>query len=713
MIRWLMKNKFTLFLILITLSLLQSCVDKIVVADIGKPTGKIFIDSDPAGAEIYLLGTKTGKVTPDSIDQLNKGEYDVTLKKANYRDTTFKITVYDSLTTSKNIVLQSIFKTGNIFINSEPAGAEIYLDSVKASSITPDTLKNIIAGEHKLTLKKDNYKDTTITLTVQSDETTSKLVVMSSLIKTGSIIINTNPVGAQIFLDSANTGKVTPDTLKNIVIGYHLITLKKSGYIDTSMIVSLTENAIVSRTIDLKAAVSKGNVYIESNPAGAQIFLDDLNTNKLTPDTLKNIIAGKHRITLKENNYKDTTVEVTIINNSTISKSVTLTPKINKGNIYITSSPVGAQIFLDSVNTGTLTPDTLKNIPAGSHKITLKKNNYSDTTIVVAVQQNQTVSKSVTLTPIIIRGNIYLESEPNGAQIFIDGNNSGKVTPDTLLNYPVGNHSITLKKNEFRDTTFQINVIGYLTVSKKVNLTSINGNIFIQSNPPGADIYLSDKSTGKTTPDTLKNLAAGTYKITLKLTAYNDTSFYTNVYQNTTTSANITLTKTVEYGDLYIQSDPSGAAVYIDDTNTGQSTPDTVKHLVVGSHKVTLKLKGYFDASATVNIEKNSVTNKSLTLTEILPVQTDTLYYSYIFLSGQTKFTFSFNQDITLDKVDIIEPGSTTKNSFDFSGEAVSKDAAKNIYYPKYLVGDWQLIFYGKKSSTGKSFTLNKTLTIP
>ncbi len=708
-----MKRILTLSLFLITISLLQSCVDKIVVADIGKPTGKIFIDSDPPGAEIYLLGTKTNKVTPDSIDQLNRGDYDITLKKANYKDTTFKITVYDSLTTSKKIVLQSLFETGNIFLESEPVGAEIFLDSLKTSSFTPDTLKKIIVGEHKVTLKKANYRDTTITVSVQANITNSKLVVMNSLVKTGNIYIKTNPDGAQIFLDSMNTSKVTPDTLKNIVTGLHIITLKKSGYIDTSFIVSVTENSTVSRTIELKAAVTKGSVYIESSPAGAQIFLDDLNTNKLTPDTLKNIVAGLHKITLKENNYIDTTIEVTVINNTTISKSVILTPKVNRGNIYISSNPGGAQVYLDSINTGKITPDTLKYIPAGNHKITLKKNNYSDTTLNVTVQENQTVSKSIALTPIIIRGNIYLESEPNGAQIFIDGSNTNKVTPDSLLNFPVGNHSITLEKNDYRDTTFEVNVIGYLTVSKKVTLVSINGNIFIQSNPSGADIYLSDKSTGKTTPDTIKNLAVGTYKITLKYPEYSDTSFYSNVYQNATTSENIDLTKVIEYGDLYLQSNPSRAAIYIDNNNTGKSTPDTIKNLIVGSHDVTLKLNGYFDANTTVNIEKGTVTNKTITLNEMLPVQTDTLYYSYIFLSGQTRFTFSFNQDITLDKVDIIEPGSTSKNSFNFSGVAISKGSVRNIYYPKYLIGEWQLIFYGKKASTGISFTLNKTLTVP
>ncbi|MGB8321185.1 MAG: PEGA domain-containing protein, partial [Ignavibacteriaceae bacterium] len=423
-----MKKILALFLFLIVLSLLQSCVDKIVVADIGKPTGKIFLDSDPPGAEIYLLGTKTDKVTPDSIDQLNKGEYDITLKKADYRDTSFKITVYDSLTTSKKIVLQSIFETGDIFLQSEPVGAEIFLDSVKTNSLTPDTLKNVIAGEHKITLKKENYKDTTIIVSVQVNETISKTVVLNSLVKTGNIYLSTNPAGAQIFLDSVSTSKVTPDTLKNIVTGYHIITLKKIGYIDTSIIVSVKENTTASRTIDLRLAVTKGNVHIESSPAGAQIFLDDLNTNKLTPDTLKNIAAGLHKITLKENNYKDTTIEVTVVNNVTISKSVTLTPKVKKGNIYISSNPGGAQVFLDSVSTGKITPDTLKNILAGTHKITLKKNNYIDTTLIVTVQENQTVSKSVALTPIIIRGNIYIESEPDSAQILIDGKNTSKVT---------------------------------------------------------------------------------------------------------------------------------------------------------------------------------------------------------------------------------------------------------------------------------------------
>lgn len=707
-----MKNFFIISFFLTIVCLIQSCVDKIVVADLGPPHGKMIIESEPQGAEIYLLGTKQNKVTPDSIDQLNSGEYEVTLKKENYRDTTIKITVYDSLTTYKLVVLQSIFETGSIFLESDPAGAEIFLDSLNTNNFTPDTLSNIITGEHEITLKKENYLDTSFTVSVKSNQTASKLVAMTSLVKTGDIFIATNPSGALIYLDSINTNKLSPDTLKNIVTGSHKITLKKSNYVDTTIDVTVTENSTVSKTIELRAVVTKGNVYVVSNPGGAQIYLDDINTNKSTPDTLKNIATGSHKITLKENNYIDTTVNVTVLENRTITKSVVLTPKEKKGSIFIASDPAGAQIFLDSINTGKITPDSIIDIAAGDHKITLKKNNYIDTTLIVTVQEDQAVSKSITLSPVIIRGNIYLDSQPGGAQIYINGNNTSKTTPDTLSNYPVGTYSITLKKNSYRDTTFQITVIGYLTVSKKVTLTSITGSIFIQSNPSGADIYLSDKSTGTTTPDTIKNLVTGTYKITLKYPEYNDTTFYADVKQNEVTNKDITLVKMIEYGDLYIQSTPSGAGIYVDNNNTGKYTPETIKGLVVGDHDVTLKLNGYFDANLTVNIQKNTVTNKNVTLSERLPIQTDTLYYGFILL-GQTKFTFSFNQNITLDKVDIIEPGSTDKNSFDFGGEAVSQGSIRNIYYPKYLTGEWQLIFYGKKEDTGNSFTLNKTLTIP
>lgn len=71
-----------------------------------------------------------------------------------------------------------------------------------------------------------------------------------------------------------------------------------------------------------------------------------------------------------------------------------------------------------------------------------------------------------------VTGKIYIQSTPVGAQIWVDGNNSGKVTPDSVPNVTTGTRSVTLKLSGYRDTTFTMNVVQNTTVSKSVTLTS-------------------------------------------------------------------------------------------------------------------------------------------------------------------------------------------------------------------------------------------------
>ena len=60
------------------------------------------------------------------------------------------------------------------------------------------------------------------------------------------------------------------------------------------------------------------------------------------------------------------------------------------GSIYITSNPSGAEIWLDGVNTSQITPDTIKNVNEGIHNVTLKLQEYNDTTFAISVTGGQT-----------------------------------------------------------------------------------------------------------------------------------------------------------------------------------------------------------------------------------------------------------------------------------------------------------------------------------
>jgi len=60
---------------------------------------------------------------------------------------------------------------GNLYITSIPAGAEIWIDGVNTSQTTPDTVFNIDEGVRDITLKQDEYKDTTFSVSIIAEET--------------------------------------------------------------------------------------------------------------------------------------------------------------------------------------------------------------------------------------------------------------------------------------------------------------------------------------------------------------------------------------------------------------------------------------------------------------------------------------------------------------------------------------------------------------
>lgn len=76
-------------------------------------------------------------------------------------------------------------------------------------------------------------------------------------VTTGILSVQSIPVGAQIWVDGTNTGKITPDSIKNLSAGNHALTLKFDGYKDTIQAsVSITAGQTTSRNITLSRAAS-------------------------------------------------------------------------------------------------------------------------------------------------------------------------------------------------------------------------------------------------------------------------------------------------------------------------------------------------------------------------------------------------------------------------------------------------------------------------
>lgn len=121
------------------------------------------------------------------------------------------------------------------------------------------------------------------------------------------------------------------------------------------------------------------------------------------------------------------------------------------GWISITSTPEGAEVYLDDSITGEVTNCVLNEIPAGEHHLKLTLEDYFDWKDSVTVEVDDTLKVNAELISIEEFGYISVTSYPSGAEVFLDGDYTEYITDCILDSVPIGDHIITLKLNDYKN----------------------------------------------------------------------------------------------------------------------------------------------------------------------------------------------------------------------------------------------------------------------
>ena len=203
--------------------------------------------------------------------------------------------------------------------------------------------------------------------------------------KTGSIDVKSNPSGANIYGDGEITVYSTNTTITGVPAGSRNITLKKSGYYDSTNIVNVVAGQTTNVIANLVQIPTTGSINVRSNPSGATIYKDGVNTMHTTNDTLIGVPAGSRNITLKKSGYYDNMNIVNVVTGQTANVIATLAPIATTGSIYATSTPTNALFYVDGVYKGNTTL-TVPNVAPGTRSVTFGKSGY----------QNYTTSATVT-----------------------------------------------------------------------------------------------------------------------------------------------------------------------------------------------------------------------------------------------------------------------------------------------------------------------------
>lgn len=151
----------------------------------------------------------------------------------------------------------------------------------------------------------------------------------------------------------------------------------------------------------------------------------------------------------------------------------------------------------------------------------------------------------------------------------------------------------------------------------------VDGILKIASNPYQAEIYVDNKFRGYTPYSgyrTFNDFRPGTYTVRLKYSGYYD--YYEDVYvsRGRTSSVDAEMIRIGETyqksGSISIQSEPSGASVYLDNEYRGFS-PVVLGEVKPGEHTLFIRKDGYGDYVSKVQVTDKQTIGLSAVLTRM------------------------------------------------------------------------------------------------
>jgi hypothetical protein len=194
--------------------------------------GAIHVVTDVLDATAVLRG-RAGRVlnncqTPCSFNNLLPAQYSLEVQKDGYQPVQTALQVISGGVQDQKIKLESLAK--GIFIMSQPAGADIFINGARQSGQTPVTLP-LAAGQYNLVLRLAGFDAYAGNIQVKENVQTQMSVTLNpkSATRVAWAQVKSSPRGAEIFIDGVTTGQFAPARVQ-IPAGLHSISLSLSGY---------------------------------------------------------------------------------------------------------------------------------------------------------------------------------------------------------------------------------------------------------------------------------------------------------------------------------------------------------------------------------------------------------------------------------------------------------------------------------------------------
>lgn len=336
-------------------------VEKMIAGDIGKVGNTYTID-------MRLVEVKTSAIEK-SVSNDFKGEVDGLLTLMNE-----VASVFAGISAQMKTVSHA--GTADVYVNSNPDGAQIVIDNNPTGLLTPALVENLTKGFHTIYVKKEGLVGSQF---VELKEGMIPSIFVGLTRPKISLKLLSKPIGAFVISGIDTIGK-TPMVF-TVPVGESSIKYFFPGYYDSTVHMSLKEPD-AGRVINIE--LEKANtIMIITQPSAARIYVNrklfgyspcaiPINTGdmKLAIEAPDYYTYNK---TFHSNEFRDLKVEL-------ISKKIKW-----KFSITVDSKPQNASVYLITENGLELIGETplTRNWKAEANKITLVKKGYKKASIEV------------------------------------------------------------------------------------------------------------------------------------------------------------------------------------------------------------------------------------------------------------------------------------------------------------------------------------------
>jgi eukaryotic-like serine/threonine-protein kinase len=211
------------------------------------------------------------------------------------------------------------------------------------------------------------------------------------------------------------------------------------------------------------------------------------------------------------------------------------------GQLTINSTPAGAAVQVDGRNDPSwATPFNLAGVAPGQYAVSVSKPGYSTESRTIDVASNSKSFLVVQLAP--LTATVAVTSEPAGAAVFLDGHDTGRVTPAQVPVDKPGSHTVMVRKQGYLEETTTANLqagqafhfaptLRALGATDDIKLggkfkkifgggdTAGMGSVSVKTQPKGAQIAVNNRMLDKGSPVEFF-LNPGTYVVDITLSGF-------------------------------------------------------------------------------------------------------------------------------------------------------------------------------------------------